>query len=150
MTDGMTNGMKPPVAAEANPHFRQIGGAPAIERLVTAFYRRMDTLPQAAGIRAMHEADLGPTRRVLHDYLCEWMGGPRDYSARRGPPRLRRRHAAFAIGTAERDAWLACMQGALDEVVPDAHLRRQLLQAFTQIADHLRNTEGSPHEHRPG
>ena len=36
--------------------FVRIGGAPAVDRLVEAFYRRMDELPEARGIRAMHRA----------------------------------------------------------------------------------------------
>jgi len=128
-------------ATPANPHHTRIGGAAAIDRLVDAFYRRMDTLPEATGIRAMHEADLGSTRAVLKLYLNEWLGGPANYSAERGHPRLRMRHGAFAIGAAERDAWLACMRGALEEVVPDdAAFREQLMQSFFKTADWLRNT----------
>ncbi|WP_372528244.1 group II truncated hemoglobin [Piscinibacter sp.] len=133
-------------APVANPHFVQVGGAAGVARLVDAFYRRMDSLPEAAGIRAMHEADLGPTKAVLALYLNEWLGGPANYSAQRGHPRLRMRHAAFRIGTAERDAWLACMRGALGEVVPDAALRGQLMQSFFKTADWLRNTQGNPHD----
>jgi hemoglobin len=123
-----------------------VGGADGVSRLVDAFYRQMSTRADAAGIRAMHEADLGPTRAVLKRYLNEWLGGPAEYSAQRGHPRLRMRHATFAIGTAERDAWLACMQAALEEVVPDAALRDALMQAFFKTADWLRNTEGNPHD----
>ncbi len=130
----------------ANPHFVQVGGASGVASLVDAFYRRMCSLPEAADIRAMHEADLGPTKAVLALYLNEWLGGPANYSAQRGHPRLRMRHAAFRIGAAERDAWLACMRGALDEVVPDAALREQLMQSFFKTADWLRNTQGNPHD----
>ena len=100
--------------------FERIGGAPAIDRLVEAFYMRMDTLPEAATIRAMHGRNLGPIKLVLKRYLGEWTGGPKLYSADRGHPRLRRRHMPFAIGEVERDAWLLCMRGALDETIADA------------------------------
>ena len=68
----------------ANPHFAQIGGAEGIDRLVEAFYRRIDSLPAAAGIRAMHAADLEPTKAILKVYLTEWMGGPKQYTPQRG------------------------------------------------------------------
>jgi hemoglobin len=55
--------------------FERIGGALTIDRLVEGFYRRMDVLPQAEGLRAMHATDLGPTKTILKRYLCEWMGG---------------------------------------------------------------------------
>ena len=129
-----------------NPHFAQIGGAEGIDRLVEAFYRRVDTLPAAAGIRAMHAADLEPTKAILKVYLAEWMGGPRQYTPRRGPPRLRLAHRAFAIGEAERDAWMQCMRGALQETVADASLREQLERAFFKLAETVRNDPGNPHD----
>ena len=42
-------------------------------------------------------------------------GGPTTYSDERGHPRLRMRHVPFAIGPAERDAWLRAMRVAVDE-----------------------------------
>jgi len=141
--------MTPPLPAVApatapNPHFARLGGEAAVARLVDAFYRAMDTLPEAAGIRAMHAPDLGHTRAVLTLYFTEWLGGPAGYSAQRGHPRLRMRHAPFSIGAAERDAWLACMRHALADVVgDDAELRDQLMQALFKTADWLRNTQGS-------
>lgn len=126
-------------------HFELLGGASGVARLVEAFYRHMDTRPDAAGIRAMHAPDLGATRAVLLLYLCEWLGGPRDYSARRGPPRLRMRHSALPIGKTERDAWLACMRAALDDVGAAPALRDTLLHAFFDIADRMRNTVACRH-----
>jgi hemoglobin len=55
--------------------FERIGGALTIDRLVEGFYRRMDVLPEAKGIRATHATDLEPTKNLLKRYLCEWMGG---------------------------------------------------------------------------
>jgi len=140
-------------AKPANPHYERIGGHEAITRLVEAFYRAMDTRPDAAGVRAMHEVDLSRTTAVLVDYLSEWMGGPRLYSPERGSPMLRRRHHAFDIDASARDVWMACMRQALAEVVPDEALRAELDAAFYKIADFIRNTEpGSverPHPGRP-
>ncbi|MBU0604453.1 MAG: group II truncated hemoglobin [Gammaproteobacteria bacterium] len=134
-------------AAPLNPHFERIGGEDAIARLVERFHHHMSTLPQAAGIRAMHPADLGPVKRVLINYLVEWTGGPQRYSAERGHPRLRKKHLAFPIGPAERDAWMDCMRTALQETVTDAALRQQLEQAFFKTADFIRNDQGNHHEH---
>lgn len=124
----------------SNPHFARIGGAAGIVRLVDAFYRAMDTREDARVIRAMHESDLTATRAVLVKYLCEWMGGPRAYSEQRGAPALRRRHLAFALDAAARDAWMACMRQALAETCSDTALNAELDAAFWKIADHIRNT----------
>ena len=130
-------------AKPANPHFGRLGGEEAITRLVNAFYRAMDTLPEAQTIRAMHEPDLSSTKAVLVKYLCEWTGGPKAYSSERGAPMLRRRHQPFDIDAGARDAWMACMHQALAETVPDAELRLELETAFFKIADFIRNTEHS-------
>ncbi len=127
-----------------NPHYDRFGGQEAVQRLVDAFYRAMDELPQARTIRAMHEADLGPTRQLLTRYLSEWMGGPGLYTPERGAPRLRRRHMPFAIDAAARDAWMACMRQALAETCADASLRSELEAAFRRVAEALVNTQAAP------
>jgi hemoglobin len=129
----------PPSVDRTNPHFERLGGTPAVERLVDAFYDAMDQRADARAIRAMHPHDLAGTRAVLVSYLTEWLGGEKLYSARRGPPRLRRVHLPFAVDDAARTAWLACMQQALESSCDDGELRTSLLAAFSKIADHVRN-----------
>ncbi|VTZ27953.1 Globin [Methylocella tundrae] len=134
------------VAQKPSSDFEVIGGAPAIDRLVEAFYRNMDSRADARDIRAMHAADLEPTKNILKLYLGEWLGGPAEYSKQRGHPRLRQRHMRIPIGPAERDAWLACMNAALDEVVTEANLRDRLKGAFHKLADWLRNDLENEHD----
>jgi hemoglobin len=119
--------------------YDRIGGAATVARLVDRFYDRMDALPEARRIRAMHGPDLAPIREVLKRYLGEWLGGPPLYSNERGHPRLRARHLRFPIGIAERDAWLLCMRGALEETVADAAIRRHIDEALSKLADWMRN-----------
>jgi hemoglobin len=130
--------------------FDRIGGPVAVDRLVEAFYRRMDTLPEARAIRTMHADDLGPIKQVLKRYLAEWTGGPKLYSAEKGHPRLRQRHFGFSIGEAERDAWLHCMRGALQETIEDDGARQELDVALTRLADWMRNQAGNPHDAKAG
>jgi hemoglobin len=126
--------------------FQRIGGAASVDRLVESFYGHMDSRPAARAIRALHADDLSSTKEVLKRYLGEWMGGPRLYSRERGHPRLRQRHLRFKIGEAERDAWLACMRSAVDEVVQDVQLREELFGSFAKLADWMRNQAGNPHD----
>jgi len=126
--------------------FERIGGAVVVDRLVEAFYHRMDTLPEARTIRAMHSSDLDEIKQVLKRYLSEWLGGPKLYSPEKGHPRLRQRHMGFRIGSAERDAWLLCMRGALDDTVADAAARQDVDAALTRLADWMRNQAGNPHD----
>ena len=126
--------------------FERVGGAVTIDRLVEGFYRRMNTLPEPERIRAMHAVDLGPTKNVLKRYLSEWMGGPKLYSAEKGHPRLRQRHMGFKIGEQERDAWLLCMKGALEESIADVESRQEIYALLAKLADWMRNQAGNSHD----
>lgn len=128
--------------------FERIGGLDTVNRLVDAFYDNMDSFPLARNIRAMHAADLGPTRAVLKTYLAEWLGGPKNYSAQKGHPRLRSRHMHLRIGPAERDAWMLCMNAALEATIADAELRLQIRQDLAKLADWMRNDPENPHDKR--
>jgi truncated hemoglobin YjbI len=53
------------------------------------------------------------------------------------------------IGNAERDAWLLCMRGALEETVADVQARQDVDAAMTKLADWMRNQAGNPHNALP-
>jgi hemoglobin len=125
----------------APTHFDLVGGQVAVDRIVESFYGRMETLPEAACIRALHPPDLNGTKVVLKKYLAEWLGGPASYSQERGHPRLRMRHMPFRIGVAERDAWIRCMRGAMEEVVGSRRLRELLMAQLFNTADWMRNDD---------
>jgi hemoglobin len=119
-----------------------LGGDRAVRALVDAFYDRMDLEEAFAGIRGLHPASLDASRDKLYWYLSGWLGGPSLYVERFGHPRLRARHLPFAIATAERDQWMACMRMALADVAAPDPLRDALLEAFAGTADWMRNREG--------
>ncbi|HEX5337493.1 MAG TPA: group II truncated hemoglobin [Gallionella sp.] len=120
-------------------HYERIGGEQKIRALVRRFYELMDELPEAYGIRKMHAQDLQGASDKLFKFLSGWMGGPQLFVQEFGEPFLRRRHFPFAIGDAERDQWMLCMNRALNDVVEDAALRQELSTAFAKVADHMRN-----------
>lgn len=141
-----SSGVRADAGTEKLTMFERIGGLVVIDRLVEAFYRRMTTLPEAATIHAMHGQDLTQIKLTLKRYLCEWTGGPNLYTPEKGHPRLRQRHMGFKIGTAERDAWLLCMGGALKETVQDEAARQEMYIALAKLADWMRNMAGNPHD----
>jgi len=120
-------------------HYQRIGGEAKVRELVRRFYELMDALPEAYGIRKLHAADLQSANDKLFMFLSGWLGGPQLFVEAFGHPMLRRRHLPFAIGDAERDQWMLCMNQALDEVIEDAALRAALSEAFSKVADHMRN-----------
>jgi len=119
--------------------FALIGGEAEVRRLVDRFYDLMDLEPGYAKLRALHPAALDGSRDKLHWFLCGWLGGPPLYVQRFGHPMLRARHLPYAIGIAERDQWLACMQQAMGEQGVDAALAHRLDEAFFGTADWMRN-----------
>ncbi len=122
--------------------YETIGGETVIGQLCDRFYALMDTIPQFAGIRAMHPEDLQSSRDKLFMFLSGWFGGPDLFVQNFGHPRLRARHMPFAIGASERDQWVACMILAMEEVGIPAELRTKLTENFFNTADFMRNKEG--------
>jgi len=119
--------------------YQRMGEEAGIRRLVTTFYKLMDTLPEAEGIRLLHPEELDESEEKLVLFLSGWSGGPPRYVEKYGHPRLRMRHMPFQIGESERDQWLLCMRRALEECIADKEVRDFLDEKFTHIADFMRN-----------
>jgi hemoglobin len=100
---------------EAAPTFYDaVGGEETFRRLVHHFYAGVAEDPL---LRPLYpEPDLAGAEERLRMFLVQYWGGPRTYQEQRGHPRLRMRHAPFAIGIAERDAWLRHMRAAVDSL----------------------------------
>lgn len=69
-----------------------------------------------------------------------WLGGPPLYEQEFGHPRLRARHLPYAIASAERDQWMACMVRAMTDTGIESGMSKRLAQSFFQTADWMRNT----------
>jgi truncated hemoglobin YjbI len=114
-------------------------GAEKVERLVAAFYARVDKDPV---IRPLYGKTFACAMRGLTEFMISWLGGPPTYDVPLA--RLRRRHAAFAIDTRARDAWLTNMKAAVQEVGIPAAEARLLLAHLEFGAEALVNTGGQP------
>lgn len=120
--------------------YELIGGEHAVKQLVHRFYELMDELPEAYAVRQLHPESLAGSEEMLFEYLSGWLGGPNLYIAKKGHPRLRMRHAPYAIGARERDEWMLCMTQALTEQVGDEGFRQALLNQFSELASHMINS----------
>ena len=118
--------------------YEAAGGMPFFERLVDAFYDRVEQDPPLLALYPEPQ-DLAPARERLRLFLAQYWGGPTTYSDTRGHPRLRMRHVPFAIGEDERDRWLAAMEGAIRELDPPEAIAAALVEYFTMAADAMRN-----------
>jgi hemoglobin len=123
-----------------------LGGREAVMGLAQTFYDVMQA--QEPALAALHRLDaqghVHPTSRARFGlFLVGWLGGPDDYIAAHGHPRLRLRHAQVPVGTTMRDAWLRAMGTALDRRAVQGEVRRFLDQRFAEVADFMRNLPGA-------
>jgi hemoglobin len=118
--------------------FDAVGGHPTFQRLIDAFYARVASDPVLRPIYP--EDELGPAAERLRMFLEQYWGGPHTYNEVRGHPRLRARHVPFRIDATARDAWLANMRLAMDEVGLAPAADKVLWDYMTVAADMLVNT----------
>ena len=95
--------------------YRAAGCIEGLTRLANAFYHHMNTRSDAKSIRDMHISDLAESSKKLAFFLSGWLGGPKLYSENYGPIAIPRAHSHLPIGRNESDAWIRCMQLAIDE-----------------------------------
>jgi len=114
-----------------------VGGKPWFDALVERFYAGVEA---DEVLRPLYpEADLAGARERLSGFLVQYWGGPADYSAQRGHPRLRMRHAPYAIGALERDRWLVHMRAALDAAELHPQIHTLFADYFEQAANAMVN-----------
>lgn len=141
MTEELPRDATPPAYGVGDASFRAAGGEEGIRRLVDAFYDCMEALPEARDIRAMHPADLDVSRDKLARFLCGWLNGPKRYQEKYGSISIPGAHAHLAIGSRERDAWLACMAAALARQAYEPEFRDYLLRQLAVPAERVRNRD---------
>jgi hemoglobin len=120
-----------------------VGGTPFFEELVERFY---EGVAHDEVLRPLYpDQDFTDAKARLCGFLVQYWGGPGDYSEARGHPRLRMRHAPFAIGTAERAAWIANMTAAVEDTIENHGFPHTLAEIFHDYFDsaatHLLNVE---------
>lgn len=115
--------------------YDRIGGMAACRRLAEAFYARVS---RDAVLLRVYGPSLHCAVESLALYLAQFLGGPCEYSERRWSLSLREAHLRFHIGAAERDAWIACMRGALAETAIDSP---ELERFFDHASAYLVNQE---------
>jgi hemoglobin len=124
-------------AQEQITFYEAVGGEETFRRLVSRFYQGVAADPL---LRPLYpEEDLAGAEERLRLFLIQYWGGPSTYSQRRGHPALRMRHARFAIGQAERDAWMRHMREAVDSLELPEPLEGMLLDYLTNASQALIN-----------
>ncbi len=120
-----------------------VGGAEKVRAIAESFYEAMARDEPA--LARLHPCDAEgrvelSTRERFALFLAGWLGGPQDYVAQHGHPRLRMRHGRVPVDVGGRDAWLRSMGKALDAHGVQGPVRTLLDTRFADLADFLRNT----------
>ncbi|MDQ6746533.1 MAG: globin [Candidatus Dormibacteraeota bacterium] len=117
--------------------YERVGGRGWFDQLVDRFYAGVEQDPV---LRPLYPEDLAPGKAHLAGFLAQYWGGPPEYQAERGHPRLRRRHLPFSIGRRERDAWVRHMAAAVTAGELSESDREEVLAYFDNAATGLINT----------
>jgi len=125
--------------------YQAVGGYEGLVKLVDDFYDAMEILPEAQRIRQMHRDDLTESREKLVYFLSGWMNGPQIYAEKFGGINIPMAHAHLKVDEADRDAWLLCMQVALDKGDFPQTFKTYLMQQLYRPAERIRQVSQAHH-----
>lgn len=124
--------------AAVSTFYDEIGGEETIRAIVHNFYEGV------AGdevLRPMYpEEDLGPAKDRFSLFLMQYWGGPTTYSDTRGHPRLRMRHAPYAVTPTAAQHWLVHFRSGLDSAKLTPEQDARFWDYITHAAQFMINT----------
>ncbi len=118
--------------------FKAAGGLEGLSNLVNMFYDNMELIPEAQAIRKMHPSDLTQSRTKLIYFLSGWLGGPKMYAKNFGQINIPSAHKHLPVGLEEREAWILCMQKAVDQQPYDDSFKTYLITQLRVPAERIR------------
>ena len=124
--------------------YEAAGGEETFTRLVERFYAGVAGDPVLRPLYPRDPQMFAAAGEHLRLFLIQYWGGPTWYSEQRGHPRLRMRHAPFAIGRQERDAWMALMRASVEAEDLPPPVREAFLEYFENAATAMMNRGGPP------
>ena len=122
-----------------NSPFEALGGEAGLRRLCDAFYTRVDQVRRPAP----HPRRRPRSHACASVRLAERLDRGAAIYAKRHPgrPCIVSAHAAFRIGAADANQWLACMHAAMAATATPEPWRSPLDDAFARTCEGLRTTE---------
>lgn len=118
--------------------YEAIGGEAVVEQIVNSLYKHV---AQHEALIPIFPEDLTETAYKQRLFLTQFFGGPNLYIQKIGHPMLKRRHLPFEITFERRNAWLECMDKALDEADVEEPYRTAIFDRLSLTATHMINTE---------
>ncbi len=115
----------------------EVIGKDRLSNLVEIFYKNVHEHPL---LKPIFPSDLTETIRKQKQFLTQFLGGPSLYTEEHGHPMLRARHIPFEITPERANAWLQCMNAAMDEVQLEGDIREYFFHRLMVTAEHMVNT----------
>jgi hemoglobin len=123
--------------------FALMGGEEAVKRLVETFYDIVEYEPAGVALNILHLRGHGVAHSRLEqfNFLSGFLGGPKLYADKHGHSNVRKMHEHVVINAEARDAWLNCMQMAMDrmDIAPDR--KETIMTHFRVVAKQLQNAD---------
>lgn len=116
--------------------FERAGGEDAFVELVDRFYARVE---DDELLRPMYPDDLEPGKRHLARFFMQYWGAGPVYSAERGHPRLRMRHADFPITHDAALRWAEHMAAAIRSMRFPSDVEQALLTYVARFTPSMIN-----------
>ncbi|MGJ8692749.1 MAG: group II truncated hemoglobin [Thalassotalea sp.] len=123
--------------------YKMAGELSGITKLVDEFYHNMDVFSESKKIRNMHTSDLSASRKKLAYFLSGWLGGPKLYAENYGSINIPQAHKHLSIGIDESEAWLLCMQKAIDNQPYEAAFKIYLMEQLRVPAERIIQASGT-------
>ena len=111
-----------------------------MRKLADDFYRAMADLAHAKKILDMHPENIDLSSEKLALFLCGWLGGPRLFREKWGPIAIPTAHKHLSISEKESDAWLDCMQVAVEKQNWKQDFKKYFLEQIRRPALMVKNT----------
>ncbi|MDA1193528.1 MAG: ankyrin repeat domain-containing protein [Candidatus Poribacteria bacterium] len=122
--------------------FEEIGGRPAIERLVNIFYDRIAADPELEPVFGPHTS-VG--RGMITDFFEEWMGGDACYSQNRAKGQ-QRAHYPVVVTPRGASRWLTLLRESMETCDFADRIVSDVLKRLGPIARALVNAPESAHK----
>jgi hemoglobin len=119
--------------------YERMGGADALRKLVDDFYDLIENDPDGEILNLLHLRGHGVAHSRIEqfNFLSGFFGGPRLYTEKHGHSDVREMHRHVEVGPTERDAWLLCMQRAVDGMAFEREVSERLMKHFRVVANVL-------------
>jgi hemoglobin len=123
--------------------YTMAGKLSGITKLVDEFYNNMNAFSVYKKIRDMHPSDLSESRQKLSYFLSGWLGGPKLYAEKYGSINIPLAHKHLSVGVEESEAWLLCMQKAVNSQDYEETFKVYLMEQLSVPAERIRMVSGT-------